>query len=162
MSTFIDKVDAQDQIYYYNINEEFLLYLNKLLYYIKYNESHLEEKKDISPLYHYLCGNIGNSKKPNNLDNDFPESFNYFLELKPLLFKYDTKLAMKKNTIKIQNENVKKKINENDNNKGINGNSIKSSSDKDLNENNINANDFENQQKEKNDTHDNLDEKIKD
>ena len=54
MSSFIDKIDSHDQIYYYNINEEFLLYLNKLIYYIKYNESHSEEKKDISPLYHII------------------------------------------------------------------------------------------------------------
>ena len=162
MSSFIDKIDSQDQIYYYNINEEFLLYLNKLIYYIKYNESHSEEKKDISPLYHYLCENIDNSKKPKNLDNDYPESFNCFLELKALLFEYDTKHAIKKNIIKIQNENIEEKISENDNNKRINGNSTKSSSDKDSNENSINVNDFENKQKEKNDTHDNLDEKIKD
>ena len=162
MSSFIEKIDSQDQIYYYNINEEFLLYLNKLIYYIKYNESHSEEKKDISPLYHYLCENIDNSKKPKNLDNDYPESFNYFLELKALLFEYDTKHAIKKNIIKIQNENIEEKISENDNNKRINGNSTKSSSDKDSNENSINVNDFENKQKEKNDTHDSLDEKIKD
>ena len=120
MRDFINKIDDQDQIYYYKINEEFLLYLNKYLYYIKYNESHPEEKKDISPLYHYLFGNIDNSKKPKNIDNDYPESFNCFLELKALLFEYDTKHAMKKNIIKIQNENVKEKIRENDKNKGIN------------------------------------------
>jgi hypothetical protein len=161
MTSFIEKIDDQDHIYYYNINEEFLLYLNKLIYYIKYNESHPEEKKDISPLYHYLCENIDNSKKPKNIDNDYPESFNYFLEVKALLFEYDTKHDIKKNTIKIQSENVKEEIRENDNNKGINGNSTKSSSDKDSNENYINVNDYENQQKEKNDTHDNLDEKKK-
>ena len=29
MRDFINKIDDQDQIYYYKINEEFLLYLNK-------------------------------------------------------------------------------------------------------------------------------------
>ena len=63
MRDFINNIDDQDQIYYYKINEEFLSYLNKLIYYIKYNESHPEEKKEISPLYHYLYENIDNSKK---------------------------------------------------------------------------------------------------
>ena len=158
MSPLIDKIDDQDRIYYYNINEEFLLYLNKLIYYIKYNESNPKEKKDITPLYQYLCENLDNSKKPKNLDNDYPESFNCFLELKALLFEYDTKYAMKKSTKKIPNESEKEKKSENDNNKG---NSIKSSSDKDSNENSINANDSYNQQKVNNDTHDSIDEKIK-
>ena len=141
MRGFVDKIDDQDRIYYYNINKEFLLYLNQLIYYIKYNESNQKEKKDISPLYHYLCENIDKAKKPNNIDSDYPESFNCFLELKALLFEYDSKYAMIQN----KNENIKEKLSGNDNNKGINRNS---------------ANELENQQKEKNDSNDNLDEKI--
>ena len=159
MSEFIEKIDNQDKIFYYNINEEFLLYLNKLIFYIKFNELNINEKIDIIPLYKYLCENLNNSKKPKNLDNDYPESFNYFSEIKSLLLDYDTKYANKKNTIKTQNESEKEKISENDNNN--NENSTKSSSDKYSNENNIITNDSDNQQKVNNDTHDSIDEKIK-
>jgi hypothetical protein len=78
-------VESSDNIYYYNIDEKFIHYFNKLLYYLNYNEKNPKEKKDINSLYNYLCDYGKNPKESNDLDEKYPEYINYFSKIKDLI-----------------------------------------------------------------------------
>ena len=135
-------VESSDNIYYYNIDEKFIHYFNKLLYYLNYNEKNPKEKKDINSLYNYLCDYGKNPKESNDLDEKYPEYINYFSKIKDLICLIEVKY-INKDKIVSEKENSFKKINEenikennNGQNSNKNGNSTKSSSD--INENNSN------------------------
>ena len=137
-------VESSDNIYYYNIDEKFIHYFNKLLYYLNYNEKNPKEKKDINSLYNYLCDYGKNPKESNDLDEKYPEYINYFSKIKDLIclievtyINKDKIVSEKENSFKkINEENIKE--NNNGQNSNKNGNSTKSSSD--INENNSNIN----------------------
>ena len=137
-------VESSDNIYYYNIDEKFIHYFNKLLYYLNYNEKNPKEKKDINSLYNYLCDYGKNPKESNDLDEKYPEYINYFSKIKDLIclievtyINKDKIVSEKENSFKkINEENIKE--NNNGQNRNKNGNSTKSSSD--INENNSNIN----------------------
>ena len=143
ISIYINEISCEDNIYFYNIDEEFLRYLNKLLYYLNYNEKNPKEKKDINSLYKYLCdyGNI--PKKSIDLDEKYPEHINYFSKIKDLIsiievtYKNEDEILSQKNT-------NKENINANNNGQNKNGNSTKSSFDINENNSNININNREN------------------
>ena len=141
MSPLIEKIYGIDNINYYNINEEFLSVFNQLLYYIKFNQKSQKEKKDISPLYKYLCNKENNAMKAKYLNEAYPESINYFLEIKNLLIEYNNKFEKEnEKLIKSQFDShkedfIEEKFNQSNNNKGKNENSTKSSLDKDQSEN---------------------------
>ena len=100
ISNFIYKIDKDDNIIY-NIDEGFLADLNKLIYYYNFNIRNPENKKDINPLYKYLCTKKDSFQKPLDLEELYPEAFNYFAELKVILIDYDNKY---KNKNKIETE----------------------------------------------------------
>ena len=135
-------VESIDNIYYYNIDEKFIHYFNKLLYYLNYNEKNPKEKKDINSLYNYLCDYGKNPKESNDLDEKYPEYINYFSKIKDLIclievtyINKDKIVSEKENSFKkINEENIKE--NNNGQNSNKNGNSTKSSFD--INENNSN------------------------
>ena len=146
INPLLEKIDVQESINYYNINEDFLSVFNKLLYCIKLNEKSPKVKKDISPLLQYLCYSGKVSLKTKDLDEEYPESFNYFSEIKALLIEYDNKFEKEKEKlIAAQSDDSKydtleEKYNDQNNNKGNNENSTISSSDKDQNGNNSKIN----------------------
>ena len=84
ISNFIYKIDKDDNIIY-NIDEGFLADLNKLIYYYNFNIRNPENKKDINRLYKYLCTKKDSFQKPLDLEELYPETFNYFAELKVIL-----------------------------------------------------------------------------
>ena len=134
-------MNESSEIYYYNIDEEFLQYLNKLLYYLNYNQKNPKEIKDINSLYKYLCDYGSNTKKASDLDEKYAEHINCFSKIKDLIeamyINKEINLSAKDNSEKNTNEeNIKANNNGQSNNK--NGNSTKSSSD--INENNSNIN----------------------
>ena len=134
-------MNESSEIYYYNIDEEFLQYLNKLLYYLNYNQKNPKEIKDINSLYKYLCDYGSNPKKASDLDEKYAEHINCFSKIKDLIeamyINKEINLSAKDNSEKNTNEeNIKANNNGQSNNK--NGNSTKSSSD--INENNSNIN----------------------
>ena len=136
MSNFIKNIDIEDNIDYSNIDEYFLLYLNKLLYYVKFNKKFPEDKKDINPLYEYLCSGNKNEEKRKYLNEQYLETFNYFnTDLEKILIEYGNNYNQNLKTINnIDNKEVS--ININSNGYKNNGNSTRVSSD--LSDNSLN------------------------
>ena len=85
INNYIKKIDSDDNIYYHNIDEQFLCNLNKLLYYINFNDKNPKEKKDINPLYNYLSNYGEISQIPNDFNEKYPQQFNYFFEIENLI-----------------------------------------------------------------------------
>ena len=141
---YVNEINYEDNIYYYNIDEEFLRNLNKLLYYLNFNEKNPSKKKDINPLYYYLCDYGSISQKPNAWNEKYPENFNYFFEIKDLIKIIESTYKNKNGILFEHGKSEKKKNEENTEanndlqNKKKNGNSTKSSSD--INESNSNIN----------------------
>ena len=138
---FLNKIKGEDKIDYFNINEEFLYDLNKILYYLNFNKKDAHKNKNFYEFYQYLCKLDNIKEKHKYLDGVNP--ITYFIELKEIINEHDNEYE--KNIIINTGENMNKneeilkiKNNEKINNNGKNENSTRSSSDINGNNSNIN------------------------
>ena len=130
VGNFIFKIDKDDNIIY-DIDDRFLADLNRLIYYFNFNMKNPKNEKDINPLYNYLCTKKDLLQNHLDLEELYPEEFNYFTQIKIILIEHDKKY---KNKIETAQKNPEAEIEEkkiiNLNNKEKNGTNNNNNSNK--------------------------------